>query len=218
MQSLEDMDTSDSENPDVNQTDDDYELEHSDVDADDDPEWFLTKRRRRRAKKRNSKNNSHSGTASHSISISDSDGLNAMTSGEGDNTVSQKNISPICCSCSKQSLCKTMKCKCRAAQGNCGPLCGCDLARCSNRESAYTQEDNDLPPSEFIEPTRTALETDEAERSHILASHGAMLLHSALSEKPVSTNNEGAARRKPLSDIGNTLVCLFAMFLVLNAV
>ncbi|KAL3504870.1 hypothetical protein ACH5RR_034711 [Cinchona calisaya] len=197
LQLLEDMDTSDSENSDVDQADDDYELE--------DAEWFLTKGRRRRPKQRNIKNSSHSGTACHPISICDSEGLNT-TSGGGDSSVNQKSASAMCCcSCSKQSLCKTKKCECRAAQGICGALCGCDLARCSNRESASTPEDTDSPPSEFVELTRTASETDEAERSHILATHGAMLLHSALSEKPVLTNDESAARRKPLSDIGNTL-------------
>ncbi|XP_071925031.1 kinesin-like protein KIN-4C isoform X1 [Coffea arabica] len=202
LQSLEDMDTSDSEYSDNGQGDDDHELGHTDL---DDPEWSLTNGRRRRAKKRNSKNSSHSGTASHPISASDSEGLNTKTSGGEDSTGSQKYESAICCSCSKKSLCKTMKCECRLADGICGTSCGCDPVKCSNRESALTQEDNGLPPSEIVGLTRTASETDEADGSHVLASHGAMLLQSALSEKPMISNDEGGPRRKPLSDIGNTL-------------
>lgn len=40
-----------------------------------------------------------------------------------------------------------------------------------------------------------------------LASHGASLLQSAFGEKPVDSTDDAGARRKPLSDIGNTLVC-----------
>lgn len=202
LQSLEDMDTSDSEYSDMGQGDDDYELGHTDL---DDPEWSLTNGRSRCAKKRNSKNNSHSGTASHPISVSDSESLNTKTSGGEDSTVNQNYASAICCSCSKKSLCKTMKCECRLADGICGTSCGCDPVKCSNRESTLTQQDDGLPPSEIAGLIRTALETDEADGSHILASHGAMLLQSALSEKPIITNEDGGPRRKPLSDIGNTL-------------
>lgn len=48
--------------------------------------------------------------------------------------------------------------------------------------------------------------SDKAETSHDLATHGAMLLETALSEKPANQNTDGTAARKPLSDIGNNLV------------
>lgn len=197
------MHTSDSEYSDLDQAD--CGLEHSDV---DDLEWSLTNGRRRRAKKRNSNSNSHFNTSSHPISLSVTEGLYTRTSDGEESTVSQKSAPAICCSCSKKSSCKTMRCECRDSEGNCGTSCGCDPVRCSNRESALTQEDNDFQPSEIVELIRTASEICEAERSHILAFHGAMLLQSALSDKPVITNDEGGTRRKPLSDIGNTLVCL----------
>lgn len=40
----------------------------------------------------------------------------------------------LCCSCSKKSLCKTTKCKCRSTGGSCGPSCGCTRSKCTNRE------------------------------------------------------------------------------------
>uniref|UniRef100_A0A5B7AUA4 Kinesin motor domain-containing protein n=1 Tax=Davidia involucrata TaxID=16924 RepID=A0A5B7AUA4_DAVIN len=106
----------------------------------------------------------------------------------------------VCCSCSKKSLCKTTRCECRAAWGNCGISCNCEATKCSNREAAVIKEVDHLPQSEPAEGT------DETDRSHVLASHGAMLLQSALTEKPTETNDECGPRRKPLSDIGNTVV------------
>lgn len=48
---------------------------------------------------------------------------------------------------------------------------------------------------------------DETDKDHALVTHGAMLLQNALIERPADTDEDGGARRKPLSDIGNTLVC-----------
>ncbi|KAA8528360.1 hypothetical protein F0562_035715 [Nyssa sinensis] len=106
----------------------------------------------------------------------------------------------VCCSCSKKSLCKTTRCECRAAGGKCGISCDCEATKCSNRETDLIKEADHLPQSEPAEGA------DEIDRSHMLASHGAMLLQSALTDKPTETNDECGSRRKPLSDIGNTLV------------
>lgn len=180
---LLDMDISDPEQSDMDQTDDDYILEED--------EWFPTRgRRRHQTKKNNSKTSNNSGSSSNVENGNDSEGF-IMASGEGNSASDNNKSEPAtCCTCSKKSLCKTMKCECRAAEGHCGVACGCDLVRCSNRGAL---------PSELSEGA------DETERSHSLASQGAMLLQSALSEKPANTT-EGETGRKPLSDIGNTVV------------
>ncbi|CAI9116148.1 OLC1v1017224C1 [Oldenlandia corymbosa var. corymbosa] len=197
---LEDMDISDSDYSDMDKTDDDdYELEQSDMDGDDSVGFSKV---RKRTKKRNSKNSNHSGTSSCPISIN-SDGMTEPTSHGGDSSVNQLRASAFCCSCSKSSMCKTNKCECRASDGHCGSSCGCDPSKCSNRESGPNQNDHDPPRSGFSGSTASASEIDEAERNHILASHGATLLNSALSGKS-AVNDDNGSRRKPLSDIGNT--------------
>ncbi|KAL0368856.1 UNVERIFIED_CONTAM: Kinesin-like protein KIN-4C [Sesamum calycinum] len=168
---LEDMDTSD-----------DDQREHPRLLDDEDREWVRTKeKKKRQAKKRNSKTDSHVETAV------DLEHLVVATS-----------VEPVCCSCSKSSSCKTSRCECRAASGNCTPSCGCGPTKCSNREEVIGKEL--LHP----ETAGNMLDTDETERSKNLASHGAMLLQTAMSDKPVNTN-DGGVIRKPLSDIGNNL-------------
>ncbi|KAL0308106.1 UNVERIFIED_CONTAM: Kinesin-like protein KIN-4C [Sesamum angustifolium] len=98
----------------------------------------------------------------------------------------------------KSSSCKTSRCECRAASGNCTPSCGCGPTKCSNREEVIGKEL--LHP----ETAGNMLDMDETERSKNLASHGAMLLQTAMSDKLVNTN-DGGVIRKPLSDIGNNL-------------
>ncbi|KAK4434246.1 Kinesin-like protein KIN-4C [Sesamum alatum] len=169
---LEDMDTSDDDQP-----------EHSSRSDDEDSEWVRTReRKKRQARKRNSKTDNPVET---SVDLEHS---HVATSTE-----------QVCCSCSKSSLCKTSRCECRAASGNCTPSCSCEPTKCSNREDVIVKDS--LQP----ETAGNMLETDETERSKNLASQGAMLLQTALSEKPVNTNEGGGVTRKPLSDIGNNL-------------
>ncbi|KAL0366357.1 UNVERIFIED_CONTAM: Kinesin-like protein KIN-4C [Sesamum radiatum] len=169
-------------------TSDDDQLEHLRL-ADDDGDWVRTKERKKRpARRRNSKTDSHVETAV------DLEHLVVATS-----------VEQVCCSCSKSSSCKTSRCECRAASGSCTPSCGCGPTKCSNREEVIGKDL--LQP----EAAGTMLDTDETERSKNLASHGAMLLQTALSEKPVNTNDGGVAR-KPLSDIGNNLS--FSLYLL----
>ncbi|KAL8492277.1 hypothetical protein ACS0TY_023779 [Phlomoides rotata] len=93
----------------------------------------------------------------------------------------------VCCSCSKTSSCKTSRCECRAANGACDLSCSCDPTKCSNR----------------AETSRNMLVGCQDKD---LASHGAMLLQTALSEKHSDLNTDAdAAARRPLSDIGNNL-------------
>lgn len=105
-------------------------------------------------------------------------------------SVSVRSSEGVCCSCSKTSSCKTSRCECRAANGACDVSCSCEPTKCSNREQQVS-ENNDL------------------------ASHGAMLLQTALSEKP-SNMNADATGRRPLSDIGNNLVPIIYMLLLLG--
>jgi len=117
----------------------------------------------------------------------------------------------ICCSCSRNSSCKTMKCQCRAARGSCGTSCSCVATKCANRGSFSNIEFDESQGTDIFEGNGSGSASDEKEQSHALASHGAMLLQSALVEKPAETNDENEPRRKPLSDIGNKLVCLIKL-------
>nr|GMD93977.1 kinesin-like protein KIN-4C [Ipomoea batatas] len=107
---------------------------------------------------------------------------------------------PPCCECSKNSSCKTQRCECRAAGRDC--IVSCRSSKCSNVEHSANKS------SEHAGNTGNTTEGDETEgekNHHALASHGAMLLQTAFSDK-TETKDEGGSKRKPLSDIGNTLV------------
>ncbi|XP_016460351.1 kinesin-like protein KIN-4C [Nicotiana tabacum] len=111
----------------------------------------------------------------------------------------------ICCSCSKKSECKTSRCECQAVGVSCGVSCGCLPNKCSNRAVSSTKEDNQLPSLDIVGDEGNTSGTDEAEMRQTLASQGAMLLQNALSEKPMESKDKGETKRKPLSDIGNSL-------------
>lgn len=125
------------------------------------------------------------------MEISDSD--------NNDNDSDVEYIPPCCCSCSKLSSCKTNRCQCRAAGHDC--TISCRSSKCSNKE------DNANESSGHVGNTGNITEGDETEgeKNHTLASHGAMLLQTAFSDK-AETKDEVGSKRKPLSDIGNTLV------------
>ncbi|KAH9756215.1 kinesin-like protein KIN-4C [Citrus sinensis] len=180
---LEDMDTSESE--------------HSDRDSADD-EWVCPNRR---VKKRISKNGNRAGSGQFG---DDPGNLSLDFSGEGITGVKQNTKSGLCCTCSKSSLCKTNKCQCRAAGGACKASCGCSSTKCSNREAIIIKEDELSKPNMASEQSGQG--ADETDKDHALVTHGAMLLQNALIERPADTDEDGGARRKPLSDIGNTLV------------
>ncbi|XP_062164837.1 kinesin-like protein KIN-4C [Alnus glutinosa] len=110
-----------------------------------------------------------------------------------------------CCSCSKKSLCKTSKCRCRSTGDSCGKSCGCALTKCTNREAVPVKLSNS-PQSETAESILNCLDIVETERTGIVASQGAMLLQGALAQKPAEMNNNRRTRKEPLCDIGNTLI------------
>lgn len=109
----------------------------------------------------------------------------------GSNAVSGKFTPRVCCSCSKKSLCKTSKCECRAAVGICGTGCGCAAAKCSNRGTSIKVDDSlqKKVASDLVLSSGTS-ETEKA----------------VVTSQPAEVNSDCAPRRKPLSDIGNTLV------------
>lgn len=185
---LEDMDTSESE--------------HSDRDTVDD-EWVESGKR---PVKRRTKSGGRSSVGFNQLYADKSENLRLDSSGEGIVVVKGSETSGLCCTCSKSSSCKTLKCQCRAAGGVCRTSCGCSAAKCSNREAVTIKED-ELSQSNMSNSEGSGPGTDETEQDRALASHGAMLLQSALIENPTETNDDCGTRRKPLSDIGNKLVC-----------
>ncbi|KAJ0238138.1 Kinesin-like protein KIN-4C [Hirschfeldia incana] len=182
----EDMDTSDSE-----------ESEHEQEDPDIDDEWKPEQESERDSEqesviKQNRKRNFKLGRESSSSSVMLRRSYEEKLDTCSDEEVKSATSSDVCCTCTRKSSCKTMKCQCVAAKGSCGPSCGCSSLKCSNRNASGEQN-----PQEF----------DEEEQQQALASRGALLLRTALADKSVqeTNGNEGAKRtRKPLSDIGNT--------------
>lgn len=226
---LEDMDTSESEHSGC-EVDDDVDWKYSSLDEGDESGWAHAeaKGRKRKTKRKMSKPGRHSVAQSNSNYSDDPETMEMIPAVEQD-TIFQKMLDVSCCSCSKWSFCKTAKCECRAAGGNCGISCGCNPNKCSNREvkiknvgalpqlevlegtgnvssADEIEKSRALPQLELLEGTGNISSSDEIERSCSLVSHGAMLLNTALSEIPAGTKNETAAKRKPLSDIGNTKV------------
>jgi len=104
--------------------------------------------------------------------------------------------SDICCSCSINSSCKTTKCICRAMGSSCGNSCGCQVNKCENR-SSISDESQEWPAQ--------SASFEETDKDRLLVTQGAELLQGALVDGHPETNND-QARRKPLSDIGNTQV------------
>lgn len=186
------MDTSESEKSDA-ESDDDYHLEATE---DESPRTI-------QVKKRNSKTRNRFTVGSHSSNTNDQESLKLDSSGEGNVAIADKKTKlGVCCSCSKYSSCKTTKCQCRSSGEFCGMSCGCMATKCANRDIDKSQQ------SDMADGIANSSETNEADNDRLLASHGAMLLQSALVDKPIESNEDGVPRRKPLSDIGNTAVYL----------
>ncbi|KAK6938063.1 Kinesin motor domain [Dillenia turbinata] len=180
---LEDMDTSESD--------------HSDMDSGDD-EWVETGKRP--IKRRSRLGHSGSGLqGSRSADNNNAGNSDAENSAEGTNAATGKDDGGICCSCTRGSFCKTLKCQCRTNGSTCGSSCGCSASKCSNRETTLVKVDSD----DISQSEGQAIEDNATEKN--LVSHGAMLLQSALAEKPTEMTDDNGRKRKPLSDIGNTL-------------
>lgn len=120
-----------------------------------------------------------------------------MSSSSENNVKRERTAEGLCCSCSKKSLCKTTKCKCRSTGGSCGPSCGCTRFRCTNRE---------LDPLAGNEPLKSENAEAVDKDGSVIASECAKLLQSALVQKPASCGDNPGPTKKPLCDIQNSLV------------
>ncbi|CAN8264877.1 unnamed protein product [Cochlearia groenlandica] len=202
---IEDMDTSDSE-----------ESDHDREDADFDDEWKPEQESERESEqesviKLNKKRNFKVGRRRSSVALRRSYEENLEAPSDEAVKSTPSSSSHVCCTCSKSSSCKTMKCQCRATKGSCGPSCGCSSVKCSNRNTDGFQNNSnsELEALENSENSQESDDKDQQKHQQILASRGAMLLQNALVSKPVDETNDddegnNRRRRKPLSDIGNT--------------
>ncbi|KAL8145413.1 kinesin-like protein KIN-4C isoform X2 [Apium graveolens] len=200
---VEDMDTSESEHSNC-EVDDDVDWKYSSLDEGDESGWAHAeaKGRRRKTKRKMSKPGRHSVAQSNLNYSDDPETMEMMPAVEQD-TILQKMLDASCCSCSKWSFCKTAKCECRAAGGNCGISCGCNPNKCSNRE-VKIKDLGAQSQLEVLEGTGNVSSVDEKERSRA-PPQLELLEGTALSEISAGTKDP-AAKRKPLSDIGNTKV------------
>ncbi|KAK1395996.1 kinesin-like protein KIN-4C [Heracleum sosnowskyi] len=201
---LEDMDTSESEHSNC-ELDDDVDWKYSSLDEGDETglAHAEAKGRRRKTKRKMSKPGRHSVSQSTLNYSDDPETMESMPAVEQD-TILQKTLDASCCSCSKWSFCKTAKCECRAAGGDCGNSCGCNPKKCSNRE-VKIMDLGALPQVEVLEGTGNVSSADEIERSRALPQIE-LLEGTALSEIPAGTKTDTVAKRKPLTDIGNTKI------------
>ncbi|RID76789.1 hypothetical protein BRARA_B03741 [Brassica rapa] len=185
-------------NEDMDTCSDSEESEHERDDPDLDDEWKPEQESERDSEqesviKQNRRRYSKLGRGSSSVMLRRSFEEKLDT----DEEVKPMTPFGVCCTCTRKSSCKTMKCQCLAVNGYCGPSCGCSSLKCSNRNTSGEQN---ISTSEFNEE-------DREHQQQALASRGALLLRTALADKSVdeTNGNEGAkGRRKPLSDIGNT--------------
>ncbi|XP_047322326.1 kinesin-like protein KIN-4C [Impatiens glandulifera] len=160
------------------------EGEHSDMDEGSDWEPFKTEKRLNKKQPSRTESNGNMGIP---LVISDSE---ADPTPDGTNS-EKPNESAICCTCSKSSLCKTVRCECRANKNGCHSSCNCSANKCKNRD----EENEKLHESS----------NEEKERDQDLASQGAMLLESAMKDHKITDiADANVSKRKPLSDIGNT--------------
>ncbi|XP_022941355.1 kinesin-like protein KIN-4C isoform X1 [Cucurbita moschata] len=194
---LADMDTSDS----------DYSDRYSD-DNDANYNWEKSMKRRHTRKQIIKAKGRSSMDVSDDTNNANNANFNSDSSGDGVVRVSEATTATTaCCLCSKFSSCKTTKCLCRANGGACGLSCGCIPSKCSNRGSK-SERDESMQP-DLVGDVENATENGETneDESRDLVSNGARLLQNALAERPSEAPpaEDGGAKRKPLSDIGNTL-------------
>ncbi|XP_029126716.1 kinesin-like protein KIN-4C isoform X2 [Cajanus cajan] len=125
-----------------------------------------------------------------------------MSSASENSVKGERTAEGLCCSCSKKSLCKTNKCKCRSTGGSCGASCGCTRFKCTNRELNQLTGNEPLK-SDYTECTVEVSAVDKD--GSVIASECAKLLHSALVEKPASCKDNPVPKKKPLCDIQNSM-------------
>lgn len=104
-----------------------------------------------------------------------------------------KNASAICCSCSKKSLCKTMKCQCRVAGGSCGASCGCSHTKCTNRSSLVVKLD-EIIPTQAAKGNGNLKFSGSAEAEKVLDANDAKTLQSVNGDSVAVKPNETIPR------------------------
>ncbi|KAJ8459879.1 hypothetical protein OPV22_032805 [Ensete ventricosum] len=193
---LDDMDTSESDMSDVFKSDDEASDEsHSDL---NDEDWVQSGKKNIKKRFRNHRNGKSTTEESHPV-----ENLLSEVPNQKGRIKVEKDGLDHCCSCSKGSSCKTMRCECRALGSGCSTNCGCIPSKCTNRKGGLINTDMDeITNSEAAESGGSRSSFDHADDVNgILVSEGTMLLQSALSKKTVENDVQ---LRKPLSNIGNT--------------
>ncbi|RWW11389.1 hypothetical protein GW17_00025005 [Ensete ventricosum] len=190
------MDTSESDMSDVFKSDDEASDEsHSDL---NDEDWVQSGKKNIKKRFRNHRNGKSTTEESHPV-----ENLLSEVPNQKGRIKVEKDGLDHCCSCSKGSSCKTMRCECRALGSGCSTNCGCIPSKCTNRKGGLINTDMDeITNSEAAESGGSRSSFDHADDVNgILVSEGTMLLQSALSKKTVENDVQ---LRKPLSNIGNT--------------
>ncbi|GLT79919.1 hypothetical protein SLA2020_513860 [Shorea laevis] len=118
---------------------------------------------------------------------------------EGVNNMTEKPASGVCCSCSKKSLCKTLKCGCRAFGSSCGASCGCAISKCTNRDQLQIKLDCS-PQSEMADNiVNSSGKTEEVKSTY----QDKMLPETKVGKKDPKMNEDFGLKKQPLRDIGN---------------
>ncbi|GMI77259.1 hypothetical protein like AT5G33300 [Hibiscus trionum] len=109
--------------------------------------------------------------------------------------------SGVCCSCSKKSLCKTLKCRCRAAGGSCGVSCGCALAKCTNKREAPLKLDGTPQPEMPKDIIPYSIEEQKGTVDDAI-----LIQHKTVQNLPEMNEDCGGPRKQPLREIGNSMI------------
>ncbi|VFQ69263.1 unnamed protein product [Cuscuta campestris] len=142
----------------------------------------------------------HSSTSiGSSVLISTTDASETENSEQAKNET-EKPAPGLCCSCSKKSLCKTLKCGCRAVGSSCGASCGCAISKCSNRDQLPVMFDIS-PQSETAEKMLSySGDTEKAKSSD----QDTMIPKD--DKKGTQMNKGFEFEKQPLRDIGNITI------------
>ncbi|GLJ15113.1 hypothetical protein SUGI_0247080 [Cryptomeria japonica] len=199
------------EQEDMDTSSDDQSDEESDVDWAEDLEQNTTMKKNKvfmGSKGSKPLDRKSSGSVGSDMQDNESSGHSQGEAVCGENEIKSKSETEGCCTCSRVSGCKTMKCGCKAAGSFCGPRCGCKANRCANRENmemeVETSTMDDVVQMEVAESVETLGENKAQRRNHdkdeikrtnnnnnigdglietkALAVHGASLLENALKE------------------------------------
>nr|AMS24212.1 kinesin 4-Ic protein [Marsilea vestita] len=89
------------------------------------------------------------------------DTLNSVVDGLGESDGKPRSESPVCCSCSKYSGCKTNKCACKVAGSFCGLNCSCSSKKCENKENGNREQNSEESDTSEIAEAMETLKLDK---------------------------------------------------------